>query len=70
MQIQINAYNMSYSWAFEEASIKNPMTLTFSLSLLCALGVEHGRINWKLGQWFSHFLAPGPLHTITNYWKP
>lgn len=32
MVIQINAYNMSNSWAFEEVSIKNPVILTFSLS--------------------------------------
>lgn len=55
MEIQMNAYNMNYSWAVEEASIKNPMTLTFSPSLLCALGVEHGRINWKLVSGFHTF---------------
>lgn len=70
MEICINAYNMSNFWAFEGTSMSTSEILTFSLFLLSALWVYHGRINWKLGQWFSNLLALGPLYMLTNYWKP
>lgn len=69
MEICINACNMSNIGEFEGTSMRISEILTFSLFLLSALWVYHGRINWKLGQWFSKLLALGPLYTLINYCK-
>lgn len=73
MEIQIKAYNMSNSWAFEKPVLVLVLVLqswpflSLSLFLLHEFNIE--KLVSKLSHWLSNFLAQGPLYALTNYWK-